>query len=692
MSINNRKYIQSTGSLLTRLTEESNNPNFQHHGQQQSFQNVNINANSSYNRAPNPNPNQMAYSQQGYQGMAQYSTAGQHNMYANYNQATNGNMPMFNSNMQTAAATAQLLGQINSKQPQEMINLQQPHQAHQSHRDRRHNQHHASYNTSRDSKKPSEHRSDRSHSKKQQHQQQQQQQTQSSSVTELPETFGLPSNTKKFTKQHQDSTKTPEIILDDASKATSPKRIEETSTDVEIISENYPETKTEIVELTLKPSSDELFKSYLGRRFKGRLAVTSKPQCNFISNFNCLEQLLTDCDYYTTRQRRPYSNLKLRNIYTTTSDNDSETEELNDGDSVAKKLKTKHVIVIDDTNEEMHKPWITPDLIKLIKHRNMLQAKLGENSVQGEVPDEELVKKFKNLRNKVTKLVKKARKDYLTKYIADSKEMKRVESEKKDQPIEPALVASLTQKAPPPPPPPSQQQDGTSSRKSDSPTTKSDAKSSSEASTAVAKITSQLTTTSENDEKNTGSFLKNQNTLMMGMYNQYYNQYIQQYQSQQEEAQSLAQAAAEVQEKATNEEEEQDAAETNRKNYELLQKQAAYYAKQQAAIQTQLEASLGKSAQQLIEEISSMASAKPQKPLVVNQFSHQQQHHIHQHIHHNPLNVAGIGPYSQQAQQQQYQPQPIGNAINTAPNYEPTPQHGPQQPYSMHYNYNMVVS
>ena len=88
---------------------------------------------------------------------------------------------------------------------------------------------------------------------------------------------------------------------------------------------------------------------------------------------------------------------------------------------IKKKLKTKHVIIIDDTSEELHKPWITPDLIKLIKHRNLLQSKLtSENgNLSSEVgavvigqtlqPDEELLKKFKNLRNKVTKLVKKAR-------------------------------------------------------------------------------------------------------------------------------------------------------------------------------------------------------------------------------------------------------------------------------------------
>ena len=58
----------------------------------------------------------------------------------------------------------------------------------------------------------------------------------------------------------------------------------------------------------------------------------------------------------------------------------------------------------------MHKPWITPELIKLIKHRNLLQSKINENNGKLDASaDAELMKKFKNLRNKVTKLVKKAR-------------------------------------------------------------------------------------------------------------------------------------------------------------------------------------------------------------------------------------------------------------------------------------------
>lgn len=173
-------------------------------------------------------------------------------------------------------------------------------------------------------------------------------------------------------------------------------------------------------------SNDELFKSYLGRKFRGQLAVVPKPQCNFVSNFTCIKQILEDSNYYANRRCKPYSAIKLRsiyneNVYTESEDEENETNNVNEN-KTNKKLKSTHVIVIDDTNEELHKPWITPELIKLIKHRNLLQAKLVENTNQDSVsdlvgPDEELLKKFKNLRNKVTKLVKKSRSKFLFIYL-----------------------------------------------------------------------------------------------------------------------------------------------------------------------------------------------------------------------------------------------------------------------------------
>lgn len=164
-----------------------------------------------------------------------------------------------------------------------------------------------------------------------------------------------------------------------------------------------------------------MFKSYLGRKFRGQLAVVPKPQCNFVSNFTCIKQILEDSNYYANRRCKPYSTIKLRsiyneNVYTESEDEDNDTNHVNEN-KTNKKLKSTHVIVIDDINEELHKPWITPELIKLIKHRNLLQAKLVQNTNQDSVsdlvgPDEELLKKFKNLRNKVTKLVKKSRSNF----------------------------------------------------------------------------------------------------------------------------------------------------------------------------------------------------------------------------------------------------------------------------------------
>jgi len=193
---------------------------------------------------------------------------------------------------------------------------------------RRHQQHHGSYNTSRDSKKPQQ---------KKQHQQKQAAPVSSSSVTELPETFGLPSNHKKY--------------------ATKPSlQVDTNCPDSNLI----VTTTSAAPPIQSKQSSDELFKSYLGRKFKGQLSVTSKPQSNFISNFSCISQILAECDYYTQRQRRPYSNLKLRNVLTNNdSEGDESDAEDDESQQVKKKLKTTHVIVIDDTNEEMHKPWIT---------------------------------------------------------------------------------------------------------------------------------------------------------------------------------------------------------------------------------------------------------------------------------------------------------------------------------------------
>jgi hypothetical protein len=149
--------------------------------------------------------------------------------------------------------------------------------------------------------------------------------------------------------------------------------------------------------------------------------------------------------------------------------------------------------------------------------------------------------------------------DYLAKYIADSKEMKKIESEK--QVLEPSLAVSLSQQAPPPPP-------NTAQVSTEATTTASTKQASPSKPLAedpvVDKITAQLISSKKETDEAKTSFLKSQNTLMMGLYKTYYSQYIQQYQSQQEEAHKLTQAAAEHEKKVSSGEVEADEATKSR--------------------------------------------------------------------------------------------------------------------------------
>lgn len=157
-----------------------------------------------------------------------------------------------------------------------------------------------------------------------------------------------------------------------------------------------------------QPTHDELtgIRSHLSKAYGHvtGLSMAAKPQSNFVNNVKCVNQLLAKSDFYASKLRRckPYSNLRSSAIVSTVDrglgSDEEDTVKINEPDSF---VNTK-VIVIDDTNEEMHKPWISPELIKLIKQRNLLQAKLNESrNIDTDVNDE-LVKKFKNLRNKVS--------------------------------------------------------------------------------------------------------------------------------------------------------------------------------------------------------------------------------------------------------------------------------------------------
>ncbi len=108
---------------------------------------------------------------------------------------------------------------------------------------------------------------------------------------------------------------------------------------------------------------------------------------------------------FKDRKRLTTASTKTRSF--TGLNEEESTNEANSDEAL--QIKKQTVVVIDDNDpdgDESHKPWITPALIKLIKQRNLLQSKLY---VDGEEPNQELLNKFKNLRNKVTKLVKNAR-------------------------------------------------------------------------------------------------------------------------------------------------------------------------------------------------------------------------------------------------------------------------------------------
>ena len=302
----------------------------------------------------------------------------------------------------------------------------------------------------------------------------------STTVAELPETFGLPSNNQSNTfnsyKTSSSSFNNKNDILlddrvipksnDDVNKESDhvKKNVKSPNSDIEIISEAYPTSNIQSSALNnnnnnnnynnsrqnqsiQQQQQDELFKQYLAKNYNTILAVTTKPQSNFISNFSCLNQALNQIPsggFYDNKLKRskPYStNIKLKDIDSIykqldleldredgeEGDEDEEMIEIDDsGNESKKKLKSTKLIVIDDTGDEMHKPWITPELINLIKHRNLLSAKINEknlmnkdenngeeNTTTTNEADAELLQKFKNLRNKVTKLVKKARSMFL---------------------------------------------------------------------------------------------------------------------------------------------------------------------------------------------------------------------------------------------------------------------------------------
>lgn len=690
MSVNNRKYLTSTGMLLKQLNEESNNTQnigSYHHSNSQMYAHASANNYHQQNNSSsihNLGSSMNQYHQPSYSNMPSYNMP---------NQFSSGLFPNVQNSMPvTVAAAAALLSKLaapNQFTPQPSVpdimmlpgsmsqqRWQQKsnknssnHPYQQQQKQQKHTSVNKKSNISLTSSSSSSSVTAASSS------------SSASSVTELPETFGLPSNKISKTSHSKyassttslqssstvpDSSKSQtDILIEDKSNEVVSSEANTKSDDIEIIGENYPSNdlysmensspavtvnsnstaqNTMMIQTAFQSNSDENFRNYLAKNYNsGQLAIATKPQCNFISNFGCINQILTECDFYNKlRRRKPYSNVKLNKIYDVSEDDESD-EKVNDNENDAQqkqvsKIKSKKIIVIDDTNEDMHKPWITPELIKLIKHRNLLQTKINENNGKLDASaDAELMKKFKNLRNKVTKLVKKARKEYLTKYIQESKENKitsmssnKNEKQANQNDLDSDLINNLAKNPAPPPPPASMSATTQSiSTASKSPSSSSTANTTTEktsnanVSTNVSGIISQLSSTN-----NQATFLQNSNNLMMNLYNSYFNQYLQQYQHQQQQAQQIANAA--TAKTASSIDEANKKPEETDTGYDLLQKQAAYYAQQQRAIQSQLETSLSQSAQQLVQEIATMASKTSNQAsgFIINQQFNHQQHYV----------------------------------------------------------------
>lgn len=530
------------------------------------------------------------------------------------------------------------------------------------------------------------------------------------------------------TVQQSQSSSTTTSTVNVLSEQVSDSAVSSTA-DIEIISESYPSTvvhhhnhqqssHTALAnQLGTNTNSNtstvsESFKAYLAKNYpSSSLAVAIKPQSNFMSNLACVNHALSQLQggYYENKMRRfrPYSSVKLKDIESIykvleesgsgselkrtlrngedemvddgDENEDDEDDEDGDGDvggsggetKQQKKLKTTQIIVIDDQGDDIHKPWITPELINLIKHRNLLQAKINENeknlmstgavngnggggemdvengearrmdekkeneSATASEADVELIKKFKNLRNKVTKLVKKARKEYLAKYIKEGKQN--------------ASTPPISQPTPPIEPSNTQTNGSTSINKQPTVTTTTSSNTTQQQlqTTPVAPndkkkeitsiVTEQLVSTT------TESLLKNHTSAIMSLYNTYYAQYMQNYAEQQKKAQAANESGGN--------------SETLTAAYDALQKQAAVYAQQQAAVQEQLHETLKQSVDQLVQEVVDLAAGKQHYQMLHQQQQQQQPQmpgylafgQYHPHPHH----------IMQQQQQQQMQPGPL---------------------------------
>ncbi|CAF1251541.1 unnamed protein product [Rotaria sordida] len=182
-------------------------------------------------------------------------------------------------------------------------------------------------------------------------------------------------------------------------------------------------------------NNNNLYREYLTTNF-GRVRVhCHKPQSNFFSNVSCIEEIKrrlrlnnntsssllfrhllddNDNDYLTTLQ-----------IHVETEDGEIESDDENTMDLNGK--LTKHNLSDDDNDRQIRKktkltddglkditksslnekPWMTNELRQLIKQRNKLQAQILNGDTNADIE-----KKFKKMRNKISKHAKTLKAKY----------------------------------------------------------------------------------------------------------------------------------------------------------------------------------------------------------------------------------------------------------------------------------------
>ncbi|CAF0781082.1 unnamed protein product [Rotaria sp. Silwood1] len=185
----------------------------------------------------------------------------------------------------------------------------------------------------------------------------------------------------------------------------------------------------------LDDDNNNSYREYLTTNF-GRVRVhCHKPQPNFFSNVSCIEEIKrrlrlnnnisssllyrhliddNDQDYLTTLQ-----------THVETEDGEIESDDENTIDLNGK--LTKHMLSDDDNDKQIRKktklnddglkditksslnekPWMTNELRQLIKQRNKLQAQILNGETNAEIE-----KKFKKMRNKISKHAKTLKAKY----------------------------------------------------------------------------------------------------------------------------------------------------------------------------------------------------------------------------------------------------------------------------------------